>query len=112
MKSAHEGQEKKCQMWASSLHEKVSDSDNVEQDVCIAVDLFCATNYINDERYLTGDEAPEGEWVPVRQARKISLEFYQTRSPDGPVGPQSHTIPWPHERCETELLGRTCSVIR
>lgn len=73
---------------AEYLHEKVVNRDSVEQNAWSVPFQFCAMQYINSGRYLSGDEAKEFE--RVRNVRKNNMEFYYTRSPDIPADFQSY----------------------
>lgn len=78
------------QKWASCLHEKVIDMGNVEQDAWILPAQFWAMFYVNDGKYLFGDEASEPECESTEC--KMNVQFYQRRSSNGPSDFQSHRI--------------------
>lgn len=76
------------QIWENHFHEKLVDRNDVEYVMGIAPAAFCAMQYINDDRYLPGDEAPG--LGRLRNVCNNNVGFCHTRCPDGPADFHSH----------------------
>lgn len=64
------------QKWWNPLHKKIVERENVVQDMWIFQAPFYSMLYINDGRYLPGDEAPKVEHArPMQKSNAIKHDL-------------------------------------
>lgn len=62
----------------------------MQRPVLVVVAPFRAIRYVNDERYTSGNEAPEGE--NLRKERRSNVEFYPTEPPSSASSSTSYKL--------------------
>lgn len=70
--------------WAVELNENVSDNEGQKHSVWVVPSPFCAMRYINDPRYLEGDEEVESGGGSPRAANVQSR--LEVRGPEATTG--------------------------